>query len=173
MLAGPKGRKRPEGPPTRSRARRAHRLLVHHITISERRLRVLCTLEHTLSVPPWLLAMSLVVPQMVLFHFPNDFPQPCATLFVSQPVCSRPLHACNCSWIFISFFKRFEQFHDTALRGDLRDILSNMCNTQYSTYVYIGLYVCGRQLLPLPVGHIKILLWGTWVWGDAPNKCLL
>ena len=26
--AGPKGRKRPEGPPTRSRARRAHRLLV-------------------------------------------------------------------------------------------------------------------------------------------------
>ena len=77
---------------------------IHHITISERRLRVLCTLEHTLSVPPWLLAMSLVVPQMVLFHFPNDFPQPCATLFVSQPVCSRPLHACNCSWIFISFF---------------------------------------------------------------------
>ena len=45
------------------------------ISEKERVLTVVLLNTHCPS-PPWLLAVSLVVAQMVLFHFPNDLPNP-------------------------------------------------------------------------------------------------
>ena len=59
--------------------------LQFHIREREERVSTGVLLNTHCPSPPWLLAVSLVVAQMVLFHFPNDLPQPSAAIHATVP----------------------------------------------------------------------------------------